>query len=68
MFQETALLTQIGLIKNPLKLRGLWNGPQKHSSANFNIGQLSPAGTHLKNEISKPLSFASAPDIFVCIS
>ncbi|XP_070150363.1 dnaJ homolog subfamily C member 17 [Polyergus mexicanus] len=61
---ETALLTQIGLIKNPLKLRGLWNGPQKHSSANSNIGQLSPAGTHLKNEISKPLSFASTPDIF----
>ncbi|KAL6421519.1 hypothetical protein ACFW04_014283 [Cataglyphis niger] len=57
---ETALLTQIGLTKNPLKLRGLWDGSQKRSSANSDIRQLSSADTNLKY-VKKLLNFSSTP-------
>lgn len=61
---ETALSIEIGLVKNPLILRGLW-GTQKRSNANstnFNIGQ--PVSANFKSKINTSLSFTSAPDIF----
>lgn len=73
LFQETALLVEIGLVENPLILRGLWD-TKKHStttttkSTNFSSGQLSSVNTNLKSKISSSLSFAAAPDIFVCIT
>lgn len=67
---ETALL-QIGLIRNPLILSGLWRDTRKRSSApiiknstNLNFIEQLSSGTHLVNGISTSLSFASAPDIF----
>jgi len=71
LFQETALLVEIGLVENPLILRGLWD-TTKHStttkSTNSSIGQPFSVNTPLKSKISSSLSFASAPDIFVCIT
>ncbi|CAL1674139.1 unnamed protein product [Lasius platythorax] len=65
---ETALLVEIGLVENPLTLRGLWDARNRSSAAtnstNSNIGKPSPKNTHLKSKISTSLSFASAPDIF----
>lgn len=64
---ETALLIEIGLVENPLILRGLWD-TTKHStttkSTNSSIGQPFSVNTPLKSKISSSLSFASAPDIF----
>lgn len=74
LFQERALLLEIGLAKNPLKLHGLWDGAQKRSTntasgTNPNIGK--PATAHFNSTPCASVSFPSAPDIFVrviCIS
>ncbi|KAH0946590.1 hypothetical protein HN011_009975 [Eciton burchellii] len=66
---ETALLTEVGLIENPLTLHGLWNmQKQSISNTNMNIKSLFPMNNPYSNTIhSKPcssISFSSAPDIF----
>lgn len=64
---ETALLTEIGLAKNPLTLRGLWE--QKRSAANSNVEQprfpTFPATTRANSTpCASHVSFPDAPDIF----
>lgn len=72
LFQETALLAEIGLAQNPLTLRGLWD-TQKRSSdaanANSNIGKPTFPATarNLNSTPCASVSFPSAPNIFVCI-
>ncbi|XP_011878613.1 PREDICTED: dnaJ homolog subfamily C member 17 [Vollenhovia emeryi] len=66
---ETALLAEIGLVKNPLTLRGLWDKQTRSdisaTSTNSNIGRPTfPATTHLNSTPCASLSFPSAPDIF----
>lgn len=70
---ETALLAEIGLAENPLKLCGLWDTKKSTSAPPSNIASCNAGGTtifpvcfantHLNN--SKPsVSFSSAPNIF----
>lgn len=64
---ERALLLEIGLAKNPLKLHGLWDGAQKRSTStasgtNPNIAK--PATAHFNSTPCASVSFPSAPDIF----
>ncbi|KAG5331861.1 DJC17 protein, partial [Acromyrmex charruanus] len=66
---ETALLAEIGLAKNPLTLRGLWDTQKRStgaaSSTNSNIGKLIfPATTCLNSTPCASVSFSSAPNIF----
>lgn len=68
-FQETALLTEIGLAENPLTLRTLWDTKSSTSTANnasSNIGRpMFPASINLTSKPCASVSFSSAPDIFV---
>lgn len=71
---ETALLTEIGLIENPLTLHALWERQKRStgttSSVNPNVGKpLFPtASTHSttahRDKPCASVSFSSAPDIF----
>ncbi|KAL6267605.1 hypothetical protein P5V15_000679 [Pogonomyrmex californicus] len=67
---ETALLAEIGLAENPLRLSGLWDTKKRStgaaSSANFNIRNPTfPTMAHFNSTPCASVSFSSAPDIFI---
>lgn len=67
---KTALLAEIGLVQNPLTLRGLWDTQKRSTntttSANFNTGTPTfPATRHFNSTPCASVSFSSAPDIFM---
>jgi len=66
---ETALLAEVGLAKNPLTLRGLWDTQKRSSAApsstNSNIGKPIFSATAQSNSTPcASVSFPSAPNIF----
>ncbi|XP_012527285.1 dnaJ homolog subfamily C member 17 [Monomorium pharaonis] len=68
---EMAVSTEIGLAKNPLTLRGLWDTQKRSTNmtshnANFNTGKPTfPVTTFLNSTPCASVSFSAAPDIFM---